>query len=169
MLALVAVALACVIGSPSVQAGQSPQKPPDPIKWSITAAPGARPTAGRVFSVIVTATIDPGWHLYSMSQPAGGPIAMSVTLPNGQAFSLAGKVDEPQPVRRVDKNFPQLGESLTFDDKAEFTVPVRVAAGTPAGAKKLQIDVEFQVCSDRLCLAAQTVALKLDLMVEAAR
>lgn len=156
-----------VVTSTITSARPGAQQPvrPNPISWSISIAPTARIAAGRTFDAAVTTKIDPGWHLYSMSQPAGGPIAMSVTVPKGQAFSLGGKVLEPTPVRRVDPNFPQLGESFTFDDLATFTVPLRVAAGTKAGEHVVRVEVEFQVCSDTVCLRPTTVELRLPVTV----
>jgi DsbC/DsbD-like thiol-disulfide interchange protein len=144
-----------------------PQNPrePTPVTWSVGLAPNARAVAGRTFDVMVTAKIEEGWHVYALSQPAGGPIAMSVTVPKSQPFSLAGKVSEPLPTRRVDRNFPQLGETVTFEEKADFTVPVRVAPGTPIGSHTLKVEMEFQVCTDRLCLPPKTIELKLDVKV----
>ena len=64
---------------------------PDRVNWSIATAPNARVAAGRTFYAVVSAKIEPGWHLYALSQPAGGPIAMSITVPKGQPFSLAAR------------------------------------------------------------------------------
>jgi hypothetical protein len=144
-------------------------KVPNPVTWSITAAPNARAVAGRTFEAIVTAKIESGWHLYALSQPAGGPIAMSVTLPKNQSFGLAGKVIEPPPIKRVDRNFPQLGETLTFDDSADFTVPIRVPAATKSGTHTVRVEIEFQVCSDTICLPPRTVELKFDVNIGGAK
>jgi len=166
MRARLATYTAAIVIAISAMTGLRAQAPAqNPIAWSIAAAPNARPAAGRIVDVIVKAKIEPGWHLYSMSQPAGGPIAMSITLPREQVFSLGGKIAEPAPIKRVDRNFPQLGESLTFDDDVEFTVPVRVAAGTGAGVHPLRLEVEFQVCSDQWCLKPKTVGLKIDVTI----
>ena len=157
---------------PSADAGETrPQADspsitrPNRISWSIVVVPTSRIAAGGTFNATVTAKIDPGWYLYSMSQPAGGPVATSVVVPKGQSFSLSGKVLEPTPTRRVDPNHSQLGESFTFDDLATFTVPLRVAAGTKAGEHVVRVEVEFQVCSDTVCLRPTTVELQLPVTV----
>lgn len=141
------------------------QRPPERVVWSIVIAPKSYVVAGRTFNAILSAKIETGWHLYALSQPAGGPIAMSVTVPKEQPFSLGGKVLEPTPTRRVDPNHSQLGESFTFDDLATFTVPLRVAAGTKAGEHVVRVEVEFQVCTDTVCLRPTTVELRLPVTV----
>jgi len=70
---------------------------------------------------------------------------------------------EPPPTRRSDPNFGF--DTFTFDGAAAFTLPVRLTPGTPAGSNTLPVEVEFQVCSDSLCLPPKTVELKLDVKV----
>ncbi len=56
----------------------------DPVKFTLRLAPGTAAIApGSTFRVQLTAKIVEGWHLYSITQPAGGPIATQVTVSKG--------------------------------------------------------------------------------------
>lgn len=135
-----------------------------PVAWSIAVPPGERVVPGGSFNAIVTAKIDPGWWVYAMSQPPGGPIAMTVDVPKTQRFALAGAVVEPKPTRKIDRTFDNL-ETLYFEGTPAFTVPMRVNAGTAAGRHELTVNVEYQACSADLCLQPTTIALKINVAV----
>ena len=74
----------------------------DPIKWSLAKTP-ASAAAGQTFRIDLTATIDEGWHLYSISQPPGGPITTRISVAKDQPFTLAGAIDAVSP---LDENRP---------------------------------------------------------------
>jgi len=136
---------------------------PTPVTWSIEAAPESRPAAGGTFNVLLTAKMVRGWHMYAMSQVAGGPVALKIAVPIDPPFS-GGRIVEPAPKKAFDQNFNV--ETQFFDADTTFTVPVLVAARTPAGSKKLNLDVEFQVCSERLCHPAEKVSLAMNVGVQ---
>ena len=137
----------------------------DPVHWSIAAAPGVTPSVGSTFNVTVAAKIDPRWHVYGLTQPAGGPTPMSLTLPAQPKFSLDGNVSGPPPMREFDPNFNL--ETLFHVDAAIFTVPVRVSADTPAGRYPLRVDVTYQACNDRFCLPPKDEALSVQIDIAA--
>jgi hypothetical protein len=43
---------------------------------------------GRTAQFVVTAKIKPGWHIYSLTQKAGGPIRSKLTLVPSDSFRL---------------------------------------------------------------------------------
>ena len=49
-----------------------------PLQWSVS-VPNAPIQSGKPFLAVVHAIIPFGWHLYSMTQPAGGPMATIIT------------------------------------------------------------------------------------------
>ena len=82
------------------------------------------------------------WHLYSISQPAGGPTATSIKIKDGQPFKLADRIKAAPPVEKFDNNFKM--ETEFYKDKAEFILPV--SAGTEAkNASEIIVEVQFQV------------------------
>jgi hypothetical protein len=73
---------------------------PRPVTWSL-AAPAMRavPASGVLGFAALQARIAPGWHLYSMTQPPGGPGATRIAVAAGSAFRLAGSVRRPARTR----------------------------------------------------------------------
>jgi thiol:disulfide interchange protein DsbD len=135
-----------------------------PAQWH-AAAPGRAIHAGEKFSVKLSAEISSGWHMYSITQPSGGPTTTVITFPTTQPFRLDGHVSGPPPHTAYDANFEMNTE--TYEDSAEFIVPVAVASSTRAGDQKLAIDVRFQVCNDTTCMPATRQHLAVPIRIEA--
>src|SRR5260370_18166368 len=51
----------------------------DPAKWSLELQPTAAAPSSKVVARL-SAKIEPGWHLYSLTPPAGGPIPTPIPL-----------------------------------------------------------------------------------------
>ena len=126
-----------------------------PARWSISAGPLK---AGTIGVVHVQAELQPGWHIYSITQPAGGPIPTRITVPAEQPFEIAGRIT-PSPAPRVafDSAFHM---NVELHEKAVgFAVPVR---STPSGAThpdSIHVNVRYQVCNATLCYPPQTAKL----------
>ncbi|MFN2531240.1 MAG: protein-disulfide reductase DsbD family protein [Pyrinomonadaceae bacterium] len=139
----------------------------NPVTWSITANAPASLKAADKFTAQVNAQIQTGWHLYSLTQGAGGPIPTRISLPEGQPFKLAGNATGPRPRVEMDPNFQINTE--THEGNISFRVPVLVNAEAPSGTQALNINVRFQACNDKLCLPPRTVKLSAPVMlIEAA-
>src|SRR5262245_33875725 len=79
----------------------------DPVQWTLTSdAAKARP--GSTVTLKLTATIAPGWHIYSPTTPQGGkegsPIPTTVALQENAAVE-ASQIYQPKPERKYDENF----------------------------------------------------------------
>ena len=123
----------------------------DPVQWSLSPAKGfetVRP--GAPMWLEFTATVQPGWHLYSPTTPPGGPIVTKIQLVQNPSLSEV-KVYRPQPVRKNDPNF-QI-ETETYSDKAVFLIQTQTA-GQQSGPLTLQATAYYQACSDVKCLRA---------------
>src|SRR6185437_8647525 len=134
-----------------------------PARWS-AAAPGKTLQPGAKFFVRLSTQITSGWHVYSITQPPGGPTTTVITVPTAQPFRLAGQIIGPPPHTAYDANFEMNTE--TYEDHAEFTVPVVVSPTAQSGDHKLAIDVRFQVCNDTTCMPATTEHLKVPIKIE---
>lgn len=138
---------------------------PKPVVWAISSpAPRATVPAGKTVNVQLTATIDTGWHLYSTTQPPGGPVPTRITVAS-PAFGLSGPVTFPKPIVRPDPNFGINVE--TYDHAVTFTLPVHVTPGTAPGADTLMVKAHYQACNATLCLPPQTATLALPVTVSA--
>jgi len=128
----------------------------DPVHWALAKTP-ASAGAGQTFRIDLTATIDQGWHLYSLSQPPGGPITTRISVPKDQPFTLAGEIDAPTPHVAFDQGFSM--DTETYSDTVVFTLPVKVSAGA-SGKQVLRVQAYYQTCNDRFCLPPKTVKIE---------
>lgn len=141
-------------------AGVSPhaQVPDEPIHWALaTEKPDAKTTRGGTITLALTATIDDGWHLYSLTLPAGGPIPTRITVPNGQEFTAAGDVIEPVTKSSFDSNFNMTLEY--FEEKATFGVPLKASMAAGWGDVPARVAVSYQTCNDKFCLPPKQVVV----------
>lgn len=125
-----------------------------PVHWSAK-GPASPVRAGEVFEVKLDALIDGNWHLYSTTQPPGGPNPTRITLTAGAPFQLAGLVRQSTPVSKFDPNFGIQTE--LFSGSAEFWIPVKVAVDANSGSYDLTLQTWYQVCNDQLCLPPHKV------------
>lgn len=128
-------------------------------RWAAAADPPlARPGGGAL--VRVTATIDPGWHLYSASSPAGLPASFQFG-PN--AVVVRTRVFQAPPKRAFDPNFN--AETETYEGEAKFVLDLKLKADAPAGPAELPLSIRYQTCNDRECVPGRwsgAVALRVD-------
>jgi thiol:disulfide interchange protein len=144
---------------------------PNPVSISGRLEP-AQVKQGQRAKILITAKIDPGWHLYSLTQPPGGPIATKITIDEGNPLQMDGKPQQPKPKEAVDPNFTLPGGpdflTQTFDNEVTFTVPVKAATDSPTGTHKTIVKIRFQVCDEHQCLPPRTRPVEVDTAIIAA-
>ena len=144
--------------------GAAAQTAADPVSWALAVQPaGATSTPGGTISLALTATIDDGWHLYSLKLDPGGPIPTAISVPADQPFTQAGDIVEPLPKSAFEPNFNQVLDYHV--DKVTFTIPVKSAANTPAGKQTVRVKANYQTCNDRLCLPARETIVTVDIQL----
>ena len=131
--------------------------PADPVAWKIESPP-ATVKAGTRFDLKLVARIEDGWHLYSMKPVEDGPIPTRIWPAEGQPVQLAGPIRAPEPERVQDPSFGM--EVELYQGQAEFTVPLRIGAGAPAGPLKVVLNASYQSCNNKLCLPPKTVKVE---------
>ena len=123
----------------------------DPVQWTLSLDSKTAPPGGKVLARL-TATVEPGWHLYSATTPPG-PIPTRIGLtPNDRV--AGSKVYQPKPIVKFDPNFN--ANSEFYEGSAVFLIPVEIAAAAAPGTMTLEGQARYQVCSDRLCLRPVT-------------
>lgn len=138
------------------------QSPEDVVRWKVDTA-GQQVDAHGTFRAHLHAEIGSGWHIYAPTQQAGGPVAMSVTVPQGQPFTVGGALESSVPHKAHDENFDM--ETETYEGAADFNLPVKAGAAT--GAAMLLLDVRYQVCNATFCLPPHTKHLSVAVQVAA--
>src|SRR5262245_19893675 len=137
-----------------VASAQSQEKVPNPVEWSLKV--GAASAAGGTLTAELTAKIEDGWHLYSLTPIANGPRPTRITLPAEQAFELAGTIEAPDPFVETDPNFGI--EVEYYEESVTFKLPLKRRAGS--GGDKLLVEARYQTCTNRLCLPPTAVKLE---------
>ncbi|MCC7176700.1 MAG: thioredoxin family protein [Bryobacterales bacterium] len=119
----------------------------DPIQWSLVPdAPAAAP--GALVPARLTARIEPGWHLYSLTTPKG-PIPTTVRLLDQPAVAR-WEIYQPKPAVAFDPNFKL--ETETFENEAVFLIGFELAKDVAPGPVELSVQVRYQACDARQCL-----------------
>jgi thiol:disulfide interchange protein len=136
----------------------------NPVSLSMSVSPATVP-AGGGGTARITASIEGGWYLYSISQGPGGPIPTRITLGDGP-FKLGG-ISGPRPKVKMDPNFGINTES--YAGTAVFNLRFTVPAETAEGPQTLNANVRFQACNDSVCLPPRTIKLASAVTITAAR
>src|SRR4051794_4510725 len=77
-----------------------------PASWSLSSdATDKTLKAGDTFKTELKATIEGGWHLYALEQPAGGPIATTIKVTEGIPLSIDGAMSSAKPQEKTDPLF----------------------------------------------------------------
>jgi thiol:disulfide interchange protein DsbD len=119
----------------------------NPVEWTLSsdvlkAAPGA------TIPLRLTAKIDEGWHIYSVTTP---PPTIPVQIKFGDD---AAHVFQPVPEKKHDD---VLGVDAEFYEKeAVFFVPYQVKKDAAAGALEITASVRYAVCDSKRCLPPKT-------------
>jgi thiol:disulfide interchange protein len=128
-------------------------------QWTAVADPASAAPGGSAV-VRLTAKIDPGWHLYSASSPAGLPASFQL---GANAVVAQTRVYQAPPKRAFDPNFD--AQTETYEGEARFGLALKLKPDAPAGAAQLPLTVRYQTCNDRQCVPGRwsdTVALTVD-------
>jgi DsbC/DsbD-like thiol-disulfide interchange protein len=139
------------------------QKPTDIVKW--TAKDGGRDVkAGASVSLELTAEVAPGWHLYALTQPKGGPNPLEIAVAKGSSFEIkAEAITAPAPEATNDDVFGL--ETRQYDGTVVFTVPISAGAAARSGKHSVPIQITFQACGNGICLRPFTQTLPIELVV----
>lgn len=120
----------------------------NPVEWSFSAT---KISAG-VYDVVLTATIEKPWHLYSQFTGKGGPIPTSISFrPNPLLQIASGKAKEiGKPEKTLDPNFGQPPVPVMyFSNEVSFVKRVTVKGKVSTNVAGT---VEYMVCNDNKCL-----------------
>jgi thiol:disulfide interchange protein DsbD len=133
-----------------------------PVHFAVV---GVTPTPAHrqeLVDVDVQATIDRGWHLYSVTPvPPPGPSPTIITVADS-GFTVAWGPTEDAPIEKDDPNF---GKRIAYHvGSADFHIGVRVNAAK-YGVAHLPVRVAYQVCNDKECLPPATYTVMASLSI----
>ncbi|HEX5432157.1 MAG TPA: cytochrome c biogenesis protein CcdA [Bryobacteraceae bacterium] len=133
---------------------------PSHAGWTLSTA-AAKVPPGATVPLRLTAKIDSGWHIYSLTTPKGGGQPGKITpAPGAPAESF--QIYQPKPDVKFDPNFGVDVE--TFSNQVTFLIPTKLKGDTPSGSLDFTEQLHYQVCSDTQCVnQKKTVSTALDI------
>ncbi len=123
----------------------------DPIDWEAT----VEKQNDSIYTLVFTAFLEKGWHLYSQEVDEDGPIPTTFTFTSLTGVELIGEMQEPDVPAVYDDVFGM--DIKFFKDKAVFRQQIKVL--DPGSL--VEVEVEFMVCDDEQCLPPDIVPFQI--------
>ena len=112
-----------------------------PVKWTSK----TEKISDTEFNLVMNATIEQGWHMYSQYTPEDGPLPLVVTVKDQKGnFELVGKTKESPYKKEFNKDFGV--EEFYFEGKATLAQRVKI---TNPKTSKIVINLDFQACQNQ--------------------
>ncbi|MBO7134140.1 MAG: thioredoxin family protein [Bacteroidales bacterium] len=117
----------------------------EPVKWKFS----TEKISDKEFNLVMTATIEDKWHLYSQHFDAGGPMPLEIKYTKSDKYKLVGTTSEsPTPTAEYDDVF--MVNVKYFTKKATFKQKIEVLADASFSVKA---ELNGQACfEDGQCL-----------------
>ena len=126
----------------------------NPVSWAFN----SKKIGDKTYEVRMTATMQPGWHLYSQVQPEDAiAIPTDIQFNKNPLISLNGSIKE---VGKMEKfKDEKLGVAANqYAKKVEFVQVVKLKANAKTN---LTGTIEYQTCDDEKCLPPKKVNFNL--------
>jgi hypothetical protein len=138
------------------------QTPAPSVQWSASVKSLGDDASNTRATLVLSAVIPEGWHVYALTQAPGGPTALRVTVEPGAAAQVAGAATGTTPETRHDPSFDLETQFYTHAFSLNFPIESQratLAERSALGASPLPVQVRFQLCSERECQPPKTVHL----------
>ena len=145
VISTLSLALAAAVADAQFLGGAAPS-PADVVKISASFTASASSAQGQL---AVTATIKPGWHIYSNTQAPGGPTQTKIDTETAPSFRQTGAfraLNEPDKTKEPDA-FGDLDLEM-HRNKVTWVAPVTFVAGTELQKLQIKGKVFAQPCKD---------------------
>ncbi len=127
----------------------------DPVHWKFS----SKKTADNEYDLILKATIDKGWHMYSQFlESDNGPVATTFNFDKTKDVTFIGKTKESTSKSEYDKNFEM--NVKYFEHEAIFTQHIKL---NKEGKIKVKGYLNFMTCEEGRCLPPKDVDFSFDL------
>jgi len=126
----------------------------NPVSWSFV----SKKISEKTYELHLTATMQPGWHLYSQVQPEDAvAIPTGFKLNNNPLITLDGKIKE---IGKMEKfHDAKLDISANqYAEKVDFVQVVKLKSNVKTN---ITGSVEYQTCDDKKCLPPKTVTFSI--------
>ena len=141
----------------------SAQTPGPTVQWAAALADPGSAKQGSTTALELSGQILDGWHVYALTQPAGGPTALRVTLDDNAIVEAAGDPSGSTPQKKHDPSFGL--ETRFYTHSFTVRLPVQLKQQPASGRQLIPVSVRFQTCSDRECQPPTTIHLSVPIDV----
>lgn len=125
----------------------------DPVSWKTS----TKQLSNNEFELVMEATIDPHWHMFSQFTPDGGSLPSVFEYKNTKGnYELVGKTSESK-YQKVYNDIFEIDEYI-FENKATFKQKIKVTNTT---LKEVKVYVEYQACKEQCIQLDKTFTFKL--------
>ena len=109
-------------------------------------------------NLVVTAKLAPGWHLYSLEQPPGGPKATSIEVsPDSPLIPTKQFTAFPLPIKKKATDVPGWEGLIIEEHSGEVHWTAELHANPKATSDIVTGTVSLQLCEDTSCTPPQTI------------
>ena len=122
----------------------------NPVSWLFT----SKKISDKVYEIQMTASIEPGWHLYAQVQPKDA-IAQptSFQFNNNPLLAFDGKVKEIGKLEKYKDETLDVS-AHQYSNKVVFTQLVKLKGNAKTAVTG---KLEYQTCDDKKCLPPKTI------------
>ncbi|RCH54917.1 sugar transporter [Mucilaginibacter hurinus] len=117
-----------------------------PVKWSYA----AKKINSKEAVVLIKATVQKGWHIYSQFGKDDGPIPTTFTFTPSKDYTLAGKASEPKGITKYEAvfktNVTYFENTVIFQQKIKLNKAAAMVKGS----------IEYMVCNEFKCIKDDT-------------
>ena len=125
-----------------------------PVKWSYA----AKRTSATEAVVFLKASIQGGWHIYSLNVKDGGPIKTAFTFAPSKEYALVGKPSEPKPISKYENAFKM--NVTYFENEVVFQQKIKLKS---PNASVVKGKLEYMTCNDHKCLPPEDLDFSIPL------
>lgn len=117
---------------------------PVTLEAQFTAATPQRPAV-----LMVTAQLEPGYHVYGINQPDGGPQRTTIQLAPSESYRVVGEFRAtPEPHRHIDQIAFKGLELHEHEDQVTWYAPIELAPGVDPEGLQIAGHVSMQACKE---------------------
>lgn len=107
------------------------------------------------YEIHISTSVNPKWHIYSVSNPDGGALPTSLSFTNASKIGNAKEIGKMKTTFEKEFNVNQ----KFYEDKVEFVQVVKLLPGN----KKISGTIEYMACNDRQCLPPKKTSFEIPL------
>jgi hypothetical protein len=106
-------------------------------------------TSDRPAMLMISARIAPDWHIYSITQPAGGPQPTKIRLTPSTKYRQIGPFRSfPPPKSHIDQLAWKGLEVQEHEGEVTWYAPIAISVEADPAALEIEGTIEWQVCRD---------------------